>query len=58
MNEDKGLEAVLAQDEPTACALSLSNSIKILTSKEEVPQECAAAVVTDKCTVYILLNEK
>jgi hypothetical protein len=56
LNNDAVLKNVLSQDLPTVSALSFSESIKIVGSKAEVPPGSAAAVVSDKCTVYILLK--
>jgi hypothetical protein len=50
------MEVVLKQEQTTLCALSFSKSIQLVNSSEETPAGCAAAIVNDKCTVYILLK--
>ncbi len=46
---------VLREEQLTLCALSYSKVINVV-GKEEVPRGCVTAVVSDKCTAYILLK--
>lgn len=56
INSDESMSNVILQEEITLSALSYSKSISVVTSKTEVPTGCVTAVVSDKCTVYILLK--
>ncbi|ODN06420.1 Valine--tRNA ligase [Orchesella cincta] len=56
INSDPTFDGVLSEEQVTLCALSYSKSIRIVKTKEDIPAGCATAVVSDKCTVYILLK--
>jgi valyl-tRNA synthetase len=56
VNSDPVLKNVLTEEDTTICALSYSKSIEVVNSKEEVPGSSAAAVISDKCTAYIILK--
>lgn len=47
---------VLREEQLTLCALSYSKVINVVDDKEKVPRGCVTAVVSDKCTAYILLK--
>jgi valyl-tRNA synthetase len=56
VNSDPDLDNVITQEEVTLSALSYSKSIRVVKKKEDAPNGCVTAVVSDKCTAYILLK--
>lgn len=55
VSSEPSLDTVLKEESVTLCALSYSKSISVV-DPAQVPVGCVTAVVSDKCTAYILLK--
>jgi len=56
LNTESNLDKVLSEEQTTLCALSFSKSIGLIHTREEAPLGCASAVVSDKCTAFVVLK--